>query len=76
MSFIVPQVKSHGSKYVQYNGIKLWNDLPCNIRKNNGEEDFKFKCRKHLSNKMKSEVKSVFTTCKVIIDNILYCTGM
>ena len=61
MSFVVPQVKTHGSKSFKYNGIKVWNDLPYNIRETNIKEDFKSKCKKHLSNQMMSEANSVFT---------------
>ena len=60
-TFVVPQVKTHSSKSFKLNGIKCWNDQPCNIRETNSKEDFKFKCKKHLSKQMKSEAKSVFT---------------
>ena len=61
MCFVVPQVKTHGSKSFTYIGIKLWNDLPCTIRETNSKEDFTSKCKKQLFNQMKSEAKSVFT---------------
>ena len=56
------EVKIHGSKAFKYNGIKLWNDLPCNIRESNIKEDFKSKCKKcQLFNQMNAEAKYVFT---------------
>ena len=61
MSFVVPQVKTHGSKAFKYNGLKLWDDLPCNIGETNSKEHFKSKCKKHTFTQMNSETKSVFT---------------
>ena len=61
LCLLCSQVKTHDSKSFKYNGITPWNDFPVNIRETNNMEDFKFKCKKHLFNQMKSEAKSVFT---------------
>ena len=61
MSFIIPQVKSHGQKSFIYNGIKLWNGLPHHIRQVNTKDSFKLKCKRHLMSQMKSNSDSDYT---------------
>ena len=42
-------------------GIKLWNDLPVNIKDECVKRTFKVKCKKYLMARMCSEVESDFT---------------
>ena len=60
-SFVIPQVKSHGSKTFTFNGIKLWNSLPKHLKCVKSRDEFKSKCRSHLFNVMKNEEQSEFT---------------
>ena len=61
MSFVVPQVGSHGLKSFFYNGIKLWNSLPHHIRQVKPKDSFKLKCKRHLMYQMKCDAESDFT---------------
>jgi len=60
-SFAVINAKTQGQNSFLYNGIKLWNDLPVNIKDECVKRTFKVKCKKYLMAKMCSEVESDFT---------------
>ena len=50
---VVPRVKDQGSKSFKFNGCKLWNELPTNVK--NAQQKFRFKkvCKTLLMTKMK-----------------------
>ena len=50
---VVPRVKGQGSKSFKFNGCKLWNELPTNVK--NAQQKFRFKkeCKTLLMTKMK-----------------------
>lgn len=60
-SFVVINAKTQGQNSFLYNGIKLWNDLPVNIKDECVKRNFKVKCKKYLMNKMCREEESDFT---------------
>ena len=51
MSYVIPHVKTQGSKTLMYNGAKLWNDLPVTIKSFNTKDLLKSKCTTFLFNK-------------------------
>lgn len=58
--YVVPHVKSHGSKSFMYNGAKVWNNLPKYIKCTKTKDDFKNKCKKYLFNTMQDKEKNEF----------------
>ena len=46
--YVIPQVKTQGSLSFMYNGAKLWNSLPDDIKNVNTKENFKKKCKAYL----------------------------
>jgi hypothetical protein len=52
MSYIIPHVKSQGSRSFMFNGAKLWNKLPTVIKAIDSKESFKSKCKSYLFNQM------------------------
>ena len=48
LSFNVPHVKSFGLKSFQYTSIKLWNNLPNNIKRIEETSKFKYQVKHHL----------------------------
>ena len=61
LSYVIPDVKTQGSFTFKFCGIKLWNQLPLNIKKCESKEEFKKRCKRHLINEMKEEETSEFT---------------
>ena len=61
MSFMVPHVKTQGSMSFKFNGVKLWNELPDNIKMVEDKGAFKSKCKHFLMSKMYKEETSEFT---------------
>ena len=59
-SYVIPHVKSQGSKSFSFNGCKLWNNLPNNIKSELTKDGFKSKCKEFLFNRMLSEEESDF----------------
>ena len=57
-TFVIPQVKSQGLKSFVYNGIKLWNGLPSEIKDIDDKDKFKLKCKSLLLNRMKRSAES------------------
>ena len=51
-SFVIPQVKGQGSLTFMYNGAKLWNRLPDDIKTVKTKENFKKKCKAHTFDNM------------------------
>ena len=47
-AYVVPRVKGQGSKSFKFNGTKLWNELPTNV--------------KHVQQKIKKECKALLMT--------------
>jgi hypothetical protein len=60
MSYVIPPVKTQGSKTFMYNGAKLWNELPVKIKSANTKDLFKSKCKTFLFNKMSLKETSDF----------------
>ena len=54
-SFVIPTIKTQGSKTLMYNGIKLWNDLPNSIKLCESKSVFKCKIKVYLMEKMMLE---------------------
>lgn len=52
LAYVVPRVNTQGSHTFYYSGIKLWNDLPIDIKECSSREVFKKACKKHLFEKM------------------------
>ena len=52
-SYAVPHVKGQGCKMFLYNGIKLWNELPVNVKTIQKKYMFKKECQTILMNRMK-----------------------
>ena len=61
LSIVVPQVKTQGRNTFKYCAIKLWNELPHNIKSSQSKDDFKRKCKSFLMNKMEQVESSEFT---------------
>jgi len=53
--FILPHVKGQGQKSFKFNGIRLWNQLPINIRSCDSKDTFKKQLKQELMLKMKNE---------------------
>mgnify|MGYP007048714126 CR=1 FL=1 len=47
-AFIVSNVKSHGCVTFKFNGVKLWNELPFDIKTCDTKDKFKKKCKQAL----------------------------
>jgi hypothetical protein len=58
--FVIPHVKTQGTFSFMYNGAKLWNNLPVNIRMLDSKKLFKTTCKKHLFSVMKLKESSEF----------------
>ena len=58
--FILPHVKGQGKKSFKFNGIRLWNQLPSNIRSCDNKDKFKILLKKELMSKMRKEEDSNF----------------
>ena len=52
MAYVVPKVKTQGSRTFKYNGAKLWNEIPRHIRLSQTKDIFKENCKKYLLSKM------------------------
>ena len=55
MAFIIPHVKTQGKLTFKYNGAKLWNSIPVNIKKLENKDSFKCAVKLHLSNMFETE---------------------
>ena len=62
MSYVLPNVKSQGSKTFKYNAIKLWNDLPNSVKESDSKESFKRNCKLYQMEKMKLLELNEFTS--------------
>ena len=51
-SFVIPHVKKQGSLTFMYNGAKLRNSLPDDIKLSNSKENFKKKCKAYMFDDM------------------------
>ena len=60
-SFVLPEVKSQGKKSFMYNGARLWNSLPVNIRLIENKDNFKKKCKRYFFKEMELCEQNVFT---------------
>ena len=60
ISYVIPHVKSQGSKTFKYNAIKLWNDLPNSIKCSDSKDTFKTNCKTFLMNKMSNAEQSEY----------------
>ena len=54
-SYVIPNVKGVGTKTFVYNGTKLWNNLPINLKKCDCKDVFNSKCKKYLFEIMSKE---------------------
>ena len=59
-SYAVPHVKGKGCKSFKFNGIKLWNELPVNVKTIQTKYMFKNECKTILMNIMKGINESEF----------------
>ena len=55
LSYQLPHVNTQGSYSFKYSTIKLWNNLPFNIKNSESKDVFKQKCKSHLINKMSED---------------------
>ena len=60
MSYVLPEIKTHGRFSFRYNGAKLWNHLPLNIRELESKDLFKTSCKKHLLSQMYEKEENQF----------------
>ena len=56
-AFVVPGVKGQGSKSFKFNGSKLWNELPTNLKHVQQNNRFKKECKALLMTRMKEKVE-------------------
>ena len=61
MSYVLPEIKSQGKLSFMYNGAKLWNGLPLEIRSIENKDTFKKKCKVLLFKDMEDYENSDFT---------------
>ena len=52
-AYVVPRVKGQGSKSFKFNGSKLWNELPANVKHAQQKTRFKKECKTMLMTIMK-----------------------
>ena len=52
-AYVVPRVKGQGSKSFKFNGSKLWNELPANVKHAQQKKRFKKECKTMLMTRMK-----------------------
>ena len=52
-AYVVPRVKGQGSKSFKFNGSKLWNKLPVNVKHAQQKNRFKKECKTMLMTRMK-----------------------
>ena len=57
--YVVPRVKGQGSKSFKFNGSKLWNELPTNVKHVQQNIQFKKECKALLMTRMKEEMNVV-----------------
>ena len=55
MSYVIPHVKSQGSKSFTFNGAKLWNNLPMYVKNETTKDGFKLKCKEYLFSQMSKQ---------------------
>ena len=60
MSYIIPHVNSQGSNSFTFNGAKLWNNVPLSIKAVESKDNFKYKCKLYLFNKMLENERSEY----------------
>jgi hypothetical protein len=60
LSYIVPSIQTQGSNSFKYNAVKLWNNLPLNIKESENKDSFKTKCKAHLMRKLEQVERSDF----------------
>ena len=56
----MPHVNGQGCKSFKFNGIKLWNELPVNVKTIQTKYMFKKECKTILINRMKGINESEF----------------
>ena len=54
-AYVVPGVKGQGSKSFKFNGSKLWNELPTNVKHVQQKIRFKKECKALLMTRMKEK---------------------
>ena len=54
-AYVVPGVKGQGSKSFKFNGSKLWNELPTNVKHVQQKNRFKKECKALLMTRMKEK---------------------
>ena len=54
LAYVLPKIKTQGSKTFSYNSVKLWNDLPYSIKNAESKEMFKNDCKMFLMDRMKT----------------------
>ena len=54
-AYVVPRVKGQGSKSFKFNGSKLWNELPTNVKHVQQKIRFKKECKALLMTRMKEK---------------------
>ena len=60
LSYVVPHVKSHGAKSFQVTALKLWNNLPLDIKSCQSQAQFKKLCKQYCVNEMVHHATSEF----------------
>ena len=59
-AFEISYVQTHGKYAFSYNGVKVWNDLPIELRKCETKHSFKTKCKKVMMQRMENGSKNEF----------------
>ena len=60
MCYVIPQVKTQGSRSFMFNAAKAWNDIPNCIKNVDSKDDFKMKCKSYLFKRMQDEENNEF----------------
>ena len=60
-NYVLPVVRSYGASTFRSCGIRLWNELPNDIKLCRSKNAFKSKCNMFLSNKMTIAENTIFT---------------
>ena len=58
LSYVIPHVKTQGSKSFTFNGAKLWNNLPMFVKNETTKDGFKHKCKEYLFSQMSQQEES------------------
>ena len=62
LSYVLPHVGGHGKQTFYFNGVKVWNQLPHEIKSSTSKYAFKYKCKQFMTDRMVDRDISVFVS--------------